>query len=193
MIDNYDSFTFNLVQEMLGAGVEVEVVRNDERPVDALLDRPWRGIVISPGPGRPEEAGICPELVARRPAVPLLGVCLGHQVLGQAFGGRVERAPELVHGKTSDVHHDGVGIFAGLPSPFAATRYHSLAVVPDSLPPELEALAWTADGVLMGMRHRRLPYWGVQFHPESILTASGPRLLANFLALCSGRAEVTSA
>lgn len=193
MIDNYDSFTFNLVQEMLGAGVEVEVVRNDERSVDALLDRPWRGIVISPGPGRPEEAGICPELVARRPAVPLLGVCLGHQVLGQAFGGRVERAPELVHGKTSDIHHDGVGIFAGLPNPFAATRYHSLAVVPDSLPPELEALAWTADGVLMGMRHRRLPYWGVQFHPESILTASGPRLLASFLALCAARAEATSA
>jgi para-aminobenzoate synthetase component II len=189
MLDNYDSFTFNLVQELLKAGAEVEVVRNDERSVDALLERRWRGIVISPGPGRPEEAGVCPALVARRPAVPLLGVCLGHQVLGQVFGARVERAPELVHGKTSEIHHDGVGIFADLPDPFTATRYHSLAVVPDSLPAELEPLAWTGDGVLMGMRHRELPYWGVQFHPESILTDSGPRLLANFLALCAAPEE----
>jgi para-aminobenzoate synthetase component 2 len=193
MIDNYDSFTFNLVQELLKAGAEVEVVRNDERAVDALLAAPWQGIVISPGPGRPEEAGVCPELVARRPQVPLLGVCLGHQVMGHVFGGRVERAPELVHGKTSDIHHEGVDVFAGLPDPFVATRYHSLAIVPDSLPAELEPLAWTADGVLMGMRHRELPYWGVQFHPESILTDCGPRLLANFLALCAPPVEAAGA
>jgi anthranilate synthase/aminodeoxychorismate synthase-like glutamine amidotransferase len=186
MIDNYDSFTFNLVQELLRAGAAVEVVRNDVETVDELLAREPEGIVISPGPGRPEEAGMCPELVARRPRVPLLGVCLGHQVLGHVLGARVARAAELVHGKTSEIVHDGEELFAGLPSPFEATRYHSLAIVPETLPEELQPLAWTADGVLMGMRHRDLPYWGVQFHPESILTTHGPRLLNNFLARCAG-------
>lgn len=185
MIDNYDSFTYNLVQELLVAGAEVEVVRNDVESVDALLARQPRGIVISPGPGRPEAAGVCPELVERRVPVPLLGVCLGHQVLGHVFGARVERAPELLHGKTSWVAHEGLDLFDGLPQPFEATRYHSLTVVPESLPDTLEPLAWTDDGVLMGLRHRELPYWGVQFHPESILSRSGPALLANFVARCA--------
>ncbi|MDH3402209.1 MAG: aminodeoxychorismate/anthranilate synthase component II [Acidobacteriota bacterium] len=188
MIDNYDSFTFNLVQELLRAGAEVEVVRNDAATVDDLLAMEPRGIVISPGPGRPEEAGICPRLVARRPRLPILGVCLGHQVLGHVFGARVERAPELVHGKTSAIVHEGAELFAGLPSPFDATRYHSLTIVPETLPPELEPLAWTRDGVLMGMRHRELPYWGVQFHPESVLTVHGPRILTNFLDRCAAPA-----
>ncbi|MCZ6507709.1 MAG: aminodeoxychorismate/anthranilate synthase component II [Acidobacteria bacterium] len=184
MIDNYDSFTYNLVQQVLAAGVEVEVVRNDAETAAALIERAPDGIIISPGPGRPEEAGVCPELVGRLPAVPLLGVCLGHQVLGHVFGARIERAPELVHGKTSAIEHEGRDVFAGLPSPFEATRYHSLTVVPESLPEDLEPLAWTDDGVLMGMRHRTLPYTGVQFHPESILTQSGGQLIANFVASC---------
>jgi anthranilate synthase component 2 len=184
MIDNYDSFTYNLVQELWMSGVEVEVVRNDEATVDELLARRPAGVVISPGPGRPEEAGVCPDLVARRAPIPLLGVCLGHQVIGHVFGARVEAAAEPRHGKTSAIEHDGRELFAGLPSPFEATRYHSLLVAPDSLPAELEPQAWTEDGVLMGMRHRELPYWGVQFHPESILTTAGPRLLANFVAVC---------
>ncbi len=186
MIDNYDSFTWNLVQELLAAGIEVDVVRNDELTAAELLDREPAGIILSPGPGRPEDAGVCLELVAARPEQPLLGVCLGHQVLAQAFGGVVGRAPQLVHGKTSVVHHEGIGIFRELPQPFEATRYHSLAVDPDTIPRELEPLAWTDDHVLMGMRHRRLPYWGVQFHPESILTTAGPRLLANFVEECDG-------
>ncbi len=184
MIDNYDSFTYNLVQQVLAAGVEVEVVRNDAETAAALIARAPDGIIISPGPGRPEEAGVCPELVGRLPAVPLLGVCLGHQVLGHVFGARIERAPELVHGKTSAIEHEGRDVFAGLPSPFEATRYHSLTVVPESLPEDLEPLAWTDDGVLMGMRHRTLPYTGVQFHPESILTRFGGQLIANFVASC---------
>jgi anthranilate synthase/aminodeoxychorismate synthase-like glutamine amidotransferase len=184
MIDNYDSFTYNLVQELLATGIEVDVVRNDEASVDELLAREPEGIVISPGPGRPEGAGVCPELVSRRPRLPLLGVCLGHQVLGHVFGATVERAPELVHGKTSEIRHDGRGLFSGLPNPFAATRYHSLTVVPESLPEELEPLAWTGDGVLMGVRHRSLPYSGVQFHPESILTEAGAALIANFVDSC---------
>ena len=186
MIDNYDSFTYNLVQELLMAGVEVDVVRNDAASVDQLLGREPDGIVISPGPGRPENAGVCPELVGRRPELPIFGVCLGHQVLGHAFGATVERAPELVHGKTSQIRHDDQGLFSGLPNPFAATRYHSLTVVPESLPEELEPLAWTADGVLMGMRHRSLPYSGVQFHPESILTEAGSSLILNFVDSCRG-------
>jgi len=187
MIDNYDSFTYNLVQELLIAGAEVEVVRNDQESVDELLARRPAGIVISPGPGRPEEAGVCPELVSRRPEMPLLGVCLGHQVLGHVFGARVERASHLLHGKTSWIEHEGQDVFAGLPRPFEATRYHSLTVEPASVPDELEPLAWTADDgepVLMGLRHRELPYWGVQFHPESILSTAGPALLANFVACC---------
>ena len=187
VIDNYDSFTYNLVQELLVAGAEVEVVRNDQASVDDLLARKPAGLLISPGPGRPEEAGVCPELVERRVPIPLLGVCLGHQDLGHVFGARVARATELLHGKTSAIEHDGRELFAGLPQPFEATRYHSLTVVPESLPDELEALAWTDDHgerVLMGLRHRELPYWGVQFHPESILSLAGPALLGNFVARC---------
>jgi anthranilate synthase/aminodeoxychorismate synthase-like glutamine amidotransferase len=189
MIDNYDSFTYNLVQVLAGAGAEVEVVRNDAASVDALLARGPEGIVLSPGPGRPEDAGVCLELLRRRARVPLLGVCLGHQALGLAFGATVDRAPRLMHGKTSPVRHQDVGVFADLPNPFEATRYHSLEVKEGTLPAELEPLAWADDGTLMGMRHRDLPYWGVQFHPESVLTAAGPHLLGNFLDLCQ-RVEV---
>ncbi|MEZ5332356.1 MAG: aminodeoxychorismate/anthranilate synthase component II [Thermoanaerobaculia bacterium] len=183
VIDNYDSFTYNLVQMLLVEGEEVEVVRNDLEGVDALLAREPDAIVLSPGPGRPEDAGVCPALVEAAPGVPLLGVCLGHQVLGAVHGAVVERAPSLLHGKTSLVRHDGAGLFAGLPDPFEATRYHSLAVREDTLPPELEPQAWADDGVLMGMRHRKEPWWGVQFHPESVLTREGPALLRNFLRL----------
>jgi anthranilate synthase component 2 len=190
MIDNYDSFTYNLVQVLTGAGAEVEVVRNDAASVKSLLARGPEGIVLSPGPGRPEDAGVCLELLRKRPQVPLLGVCLGHQALGVAFGATVDRAPRLMHGKTSPVRHRDLGVFAGLPDPFEATRYHSLEVKEGTLPAELEPLAWADDGTLMGMRHRDLPYWGVQFHPESVLTLAGPHLLGNFLDLCR-RAEST--
>lgn len=189
MVDNYDSFTYNLVQMLAAAGAEVEVLRNDVESVEAMLARAPLGVVLSPGPGRPEGAGVCLDLIRRRVPVPLLGVCLGHQALGVAFGATVDRAPRLMHGKTSPVRHRDVGVFAGLPNPFEATRYHSLEVKEDTLPAELEPLAWADDGTLMGMRHRDLPYWGVQFHPESVLTGAGPHLLANFLALC-GSAHV---
>jgi anthranilate synthase/aminodeoxychorismate synthase-like glutamine amidotransferase len=190
MIDNYDSFTYNLVQMLSAAGARVEVVRNDAMSVKALLARGPEGIVLSPGPGRPEAAGVCLELLRRKAPVPLLGVCLGHQALGLAFGATVDRAPKLMHGKTSPVRHQDLGVFAGLPNPFEATRYHSLEVKEGTLPAELEPLAWADDGTLMGMRHRQLPYWGVQFHPESVLTASGPHLLGNFLEICrAGAAE----
>jgi anthranilate synthase component 2 len=195
MIDNYDSFTYNLVQMLAAAGAEVEVLRNDAESAEAMLAREPAGIVLSPGPGRPEDAGVCVELLRLERRVPLLGVCLGHQALGLAFGARVDRAPRLMHGKTSAIRHGDAGIFSGLPDPFEATRYHSLEVKEETLPPELEPLAWADDGTLMGMRHRALPYWGVQFHPESILTASGPRLLGNFLAFCAAspdRSEVAS-
>jgi anthranilate synthase component 2 len=186
MIDNYDSFTWNLVQMIEAAGTEVAVVRNDAETVASLLARRPAGIVLSPGPGRPEEAGVCLELLKTRSAVPILGVCLGHQAMGVAFGATVERAPRLMHGKTSPVRHGGLGVFAGLDDPFEATRYHSLAVREDTLGEELEPIAWTTDdGTLMGLRHRELPYWGVQFHPESVLTTSGPRLMENFLAMTS--------
>ena len=189
VVDNYDSFTYNLVQLLWSRDIEVTVLRNDAESAAEMLERRPRGIILSPGPGRPEEAGVCLELVERRPKMPVLGVCLGHQVLGAAFGGRVERAPKLMHGKTSQVRHLGEGIFEGLPDPFEATRYHSLEVVEAGLPAELEPLAWSTDGeTLMGMRHRSHPYWGVQFHPESILTTSGPQLVANFLALCESSA-----
>ena len=186
MIDNYDAFTWNLVQMLAGAGARVEVVRNDAAGVDDLLARGAAGIVLSPGPGRPEEAGVCVELIRRRAPVPLLGVCLGHQAMGVAFGAVVDRAARLMHGKTSNVRHDGTGVFAGLPDPFVATRYHSLEVKAATLPAELVPRAWSDDGALMGMAHRELPYHGVQFHPESVLTSSGPHLMANFLALCAG-------
>ena len=186
MVDNYDSFTWNLVQMLAVAGAEVEVVRNDACGAGAMLARRPAGVVLAPGPGRPDTAGVCVELLQRRAPVPVLGVCLGHQALGVAFGAAVERAPRLLHGKTSPVRHQGEGVFAGLPDPFEATRYHSLAVREETLPAELEPLAWADDGVLMGMRHRELPYHGVQFHPESVLTGAGPHLIANFLTLCGG-------
>jgi anthranilate synthase/aminodeoxychorismate synthase-like glutamine amidotransferase len=182
VLDNYDSFTYNLVQILASQGAEVEVVRNDALSVDELLAKASDGILLSPGPGRPEDAGVMMELLARRVAIPTLGVCLGHQAMGASFGGRVERAPNLMHGKTSEVRHDGRGLFEGLPQPFTATRYHSLCVAPETLSVELEATAWSEDGVLQGLRHRTLPWWGVQFHPESVLTVAGPKLLANFLA-----------
>ena len=184
MVDNYDSFTYNLVQMLAAAGAEVEVLRNDAASAEAMLARQPRGIVLSPGPGRPEDAGVCLGLLRLHARVPLLGVCLGHQALGVAFGATVDRAPRLMHGKTSAIRHGDQGVFAGLPNPFEATRYHSLEVKEPTLPEELEPLAWADDGTLMAMRHRELPYWGVQFHPESVLTGSGPHLLANFLSLC---------
>ena len=185
VIDNYDSFTYNLVQMLGGLGAQLDVVRNDVEGVPDLLERNPDGIVLSPGPGRPEDAGVCIDLLRATPDVPLLGVCLGHQALGSAFGGTVSRAPTLMHGKTSEVEHrDPGGLLAGLLSPFVATRYHSLAVEEESLPESLEPLAWSEDGTLMAMRHLELPYWGVQFHPESVLTDTGPQLLQNFLDLC---------
>ena len=192
LIDNYDSFTYNLVQMLTMAGAQVEVLRNDAESAEAMLARQPEGIVLSPGPGRPEDAGVCLDLIRRHAAVPILGVCLGHQALGVAFGATVDRAPRLMHGKTSPVRHGDLGVFAGLPNPFEATRYHSLEVKEGTLPQELEPLAWADDGTLMGLRHRSLPYWGVQFHPESVLTGSGPRLLSNFLGLCQREAATPS-
>ncbi len=187
LIDNYDSFTYNLVQQLLELGAEVEVVRNDAVTVDDVAARELDGIVISPGPGRPEDAGISTGLYERRVEVPILGVCLGHQCLGAAFGASVTRAPVLMHGKTSKVSYRPDEIFAGMSNPFEATRYHSLAVPEETVPREIKAIAWTDDGTVMAMRHRELPYWGVQFHPESVLSPEGPRLLGNFLRLCGVR------
>jgi anthranilate synthase component 2 len=182
LLDNYDSFTYNLYQYLGELGTDVEVFRNDQIGVDELLARRPDRIVISPGPGNPDQAGISLDLVRRLPGeIPLLGVCLGHQALGQAFGGKVVRAPSLMHGKTSEVHHDGRSVFAGLPAPFTATRYHSLVVARDSVPGCLEVSAWTEDGIVMGLRHRSRPIEGVQFHPESIMTTAGKDLLRNFL------------
>ncbi len=189
VVDNYDSFTYNLVQMLGGLGADLDVVRNDVETARDLLARDAEGIVLSPGPGRPEEAGVCIELLRARSRTPLLGVCLGHQALGSAFGATVSRAKALMHGKTSEIEHRGVGLLDGLPSPFVATRYHSLAVEEGSLPPSLEPLAWSEDATLMAMRHRELPYWGVQFHPESVLTDTGPRLLRNFLDYCEAAHE----
>jgi anthranilate synthase component 2 len=183
VVDNYDSFTFNLVQYLGELGADTAVVRNDTvTAADVLSTRP-AAIVLSPGPGRPEEAGICVELVlaAARDSVPLLGVCLGHQAIGLAFGGRVVNAAVLMHGKCSDVVHTGEGLFEGVPNPLRATRYHSLVVERATLPPVLELTAWTADGTVMGLRHRDHPIEGVQFHPESIGTPHGRALLANLL------------
>jgi anthranilate synthase/aminodeoxychorismate synthase-like glutamine amidotransferase len=183
MIDNYDSFTFNLVQYLAEMGQELVVYRNDEVSVDDVLaDKPDK-IVISPGPGRPEEAGISIDLIkAAAGKIPVLGVCLGHQAIGAAFGGKVVHAGVLVHGKTSKISHDGKTIFEGLPNPFIATRYHSLVVERESLPPELEISAETEDGLIMALRRRDFPIEGVQFHPESILTSEGKALLRNFVA-----------
>ena len=183
VIDNYDSFTYNLVQLLLGLGVEVEVLRNDVESVDELLSHGASAFVLSPGPGRPESAGICLELLESCPQVPILGVCLGHQAIGMAFGGVFERAAQLMHGKTSDIRHCGRGIFADLPDPFVATRYHSLCLNRESVPECFDVLADSADGTIMAIAHRELPYWGVQFHPESVLTEVGGRLMSNFLAM----------
>jgi anthranilate synthase component 2 len=186
LIDNYDSFTFNLAQELGELGADVRVVRNDAITVDEVLADLPDGLVISPGPGDPTAAGVSSDLIAALAgARPVLGVCLGHQCLGALYGGEVVRAPELVHGKTSPIHHDGQGVFAGLPQPFVATRYHSLVVDRASVPDVLEVTAWTADGLVMGLRHRTLDVEGVQFHPESILTTDGMDLLANFLRRCA--------
>jgi para-aminobenzoate synthetase component 2 len=183
VVDNYDSFVFNLVQYLAQLGAECTVRRNDEvGPEDALG---YDGVLLSPGPGTPERAGACVDIVRGcAGSVPVLGVCLGHQAVAVAYGAVVERAPELLHGKTSEVHHDGAGVLAGLASPFTATRYHSLAVRPDSLPAELEVTGQTLGGVVMGLRHRDLAVEGVQFHPESVLTEGGHRLLANWLVTC---------
>jgi len=182
MIDNYDSFTFNLVQYLGELGAKVEVVRNDEITLDEVAARAPARIVISPGPCTPSEAGISVPLIQRfAGSVPILGVCLGHQAIGQAFGGRVVRAARVMHGKLSPIVHDGTGVFGGLPSPFTATRYHSLAIERTSLPDALEVTATADDGEIMGVRHRSYPVEGVQFHPEAILTEHGRRLLANFL------------
>ena len=184
ILDNYDSFTYNLVQYFGELGCEPVVRRNDAISVDEIAKLKPTHICISPGPGRPAEAGISEEVVRRfASSVPLLGVCLGHQCIAEVFGGQVVQAERLMHGKTSEIHHDGSGVFAGLPNPFSATRYHSLIVAPESLPNELAVSAKTAEGEIMGLQHREFPLHGVQFHPESILTALGKKLLANFLAL----------
>ncbi len=186
LIDNYDSFTYNLVHFLGELGARVEVRRNDAVSVDEALAMAPEGIVISPGPCDPDRAGICLDLVrAAAGAVPILGVCLGHQAIGQAFGGRVVHGPVPMHGKVSEIRHSGAGVFLGLESPLYATRYHSLVVARDDLPNELEITAETGDGVIMGLAHRQMPIHGVQFHPESIATECGHALLGNFLAIAT--------
>jgi anthranilate synthase component 2 len=187
VVDNYDSFVYNLVQELGELGASPIVFRNDAIDVAGIRAQHPDAVLISPGPGRPEEGGVSMAAIRELAGeIPLLGVCLGHQCLGQVYGGAVVPAPHLMHGKTSEIHHDGQGLFAGLPNPFVATRYHSLVVSPDSVPAELVVTATSTDGVIMGLRHRELPVEGVQFHPESVLTASGPALLGNFLAQLAG-------
>jgi para-aminobenzoate synthetase component II len=187
VIDNYDSFVYNLVQYLAQLGAEVAVRRNDEVDLAELDD--VDGVLVSPGPGIPERAGSSVAVIRRSAerALPLLGVCLGHQAIGVAWGGVVERAPELLHGKTSLVHHDGVGVLAGLPDPFVATRYHSLSIRPGTLPAALEVTGRTASGLIMAVRHRELPVEGVQFHPESVLTDGGHRMLANWMGAAGHR------
>ncbi|MFF8957740.1 aminodeoxychorismate/anthranilate synthase component II [Streptomyces sp. NPDC014894] len=191
VVDNYDSFVFNLVQYLYQLGAECEVVRNDEVALAHAQDG-FDGVLLSPGPGAPEQAGVCVDMVRHCAAtgVPVFGVCLGMQSMAVAYGGVVDRAPELLHGKTSAVSHEGKGVFSRLPSPFTATRYHSLAAEPADLPAELEVTAWTADGIIMGLRHRDLPVEGVQFHPESVLTEHGHLMLANWLEQCGDRGAV---
>jgi anthranilate synthase component II len=184
VIDNYDSFTYNLVQYLGELGATLQVARNDALDVDAVARLAPERIVISPGPGNPDQAGVSLEVIRRLgPTTPILGVCLGHQAIGQAFGATVARARTQMHGKTSAIRHDGRGVFAGLSNPFVATRYHSLVVLPDTVPADLEVTAQAEEGEVMGLRHRRYPVEGVQFHPESILTVEGKRLLANFLGV----------
>jgi anthranilate synthase/aminodeoxychorismate synthase-like glutamine amidotransferase len=183
VVDHYDSFVYNLVQLVESTGVRTEVIRSDAEPAEDLAARRPDAVILSPGPGRPEEAGCFVELFAvLAPETPVLGVCLGHQALGAAFGGTIDRAPEPVHGKTSAIRHDGTGLFEGVPDPFEAGRYHSLVIRADAVPPDLEVTATTDDGLVMAVRHRSLPRFGVQFHPESILTPHGPRIVKNFLA-----------
>lgn len=188
VVDNYDSFVFNLVQYLGQLGVDADVWRNDDNRLsdETAAARQFDGVLLSPGPGTPESAGASIGMVRACAAeqTPLLGVCLGHQAIGVAFGATVDRAPELLHGKTSSVHHTNVGVLQRLPDPFTATRYHSLTILPESLPPVLEVTAHTDSGVIMGVRHTELPIHGVQFHPESILTEGGHRMLANWLAVC---------
>jgi anthranilate synthase/aminodeoxychorismate synthase-like glutamine amidotransferase len=187
VIDNYDSFVYNLVQELGELGADPIVFRNDAIDVEGIRTHQPDAILISPGPGRPEDGGVSLAALDHLAGeIPILGVCLGNQCIGQAYGGQVVPAPHLMHGKTSEIHHDGQGIFAGLPNPFVATRYHSLVVDPDSVPSALMVTATATDGVIMGLRHRELPVEGVQFHPESVLTVSGPALLENFLQQLAG-------
>ena len=182
LIDNYDSFTYNLYQYLCELGAEVSVVRNDQTTLEEIADTAPEKIVISPGPGTPSKAGISIDVVRRfGEATPVLGVCLGHQCIGEAYGGTVGGAGEIMHGKMSVVHHDGEGVFKGLPNPIEAIRYHSLAVFPEDLPGELEMTAWTDKGIIMGVRHKLHPVQGVQFHPESIMTKTGHDILRNFL------------
>ncbi|HWG73449.1 MAG TPA: aminodeoxychorismate/anthranilate synthase component II [Acidimicrobiales bacterium] len=193
VVDNYDSFVYNLVQYLGELGADPVVVRNDATDVAGIEALGPDGMLVSPGPGRPAGAGIAsPAIAALAGRVPILGVCLGHQCIAEVFGGRVERAARLMHGKTSEVSHDGRGVFAGLPEPLVGTRYHSLVVAPDAIPAALEVSAWADDGTVMGLRHRSLAVEGVQFHPESILTTAGHRLVANWLAAC-GQPEALSA
>ena len=190
VVDNYDSFVFNLVQYLAQLGAEIEVRRNDAITTQEAAT--FDGILLSPGPGSPEAAGACMEIVRECSAVtPIFGVCLGHQAIAAAFGATVSRAPELLHGKTSLVHHQGVGVLAGLPDPFIATRYHSLAVEPSTVPAELEVTGTTDSGVIMAVRHRSLTVEGVQFHPESVLTEGGHRMLANWLEVCGDEHAVS--
>jgi len=190
VVDNYDSFVYNLVQYLYQLGAECEVVRNDAIGVEAAHD--YDGVLLSPGPGTPEEAGICVAMVgyAEQHQIPVFGVCLGLQSIAVAHGAVVGRAPELLHGKTSTVTHDGAGVFQGLPDPFTATRYHSLAIEPETLPEDLLVTARTDSGVIMGIRHRELPVEAVQFHPESVLTEGGHRMLANWLTVCGDAGAV---
>jgi len=191
VVDNYDSFVFNLVQYLYQLGAECEVLRNDEVSTAHAQDG-FAGVLLSPGPGAPEQAGVCIDMVRHCAAtgIPVFGVCLGMQSMQVAYGGVVDRAPELLHGKTSLVEHEGKGVFAGLPSPFTATRYHSLAAEPETVPSELEVTARTHDGIIMGLRHRELRVEGVQFHPESVLTEHGHRMLANWLVECGDAGAV---
>ena len=191
MIDNYDSFTYNLYQYLCELGAEVEVVRNDKISLEEITDMDPEGIIISPGPSTPLEAGISNDVISHfGPNIPTLGVCLGHQCIGYVYGAKVDRSDEILHGKTSMVTHNGVGVLAGLPDPFEAIRYHSLVVYPETIPDTLEVTARTDNGLVMGLRHKEYPIEGVQFHPESILTPDGKHLLQNFLDQVSAAASV---